>query len=110
MKSEDLKNIVKEKYGKIAEQISTEESCCCSSSCCGPQVDYAIFSENYESKDGYNSDADLNLGCGIPTDFADIKKVTMFWILGAVPGMIVLSPMLLLEKRERLLDLILLMK
>ena len=73
MNKEDLKKIVKEKYGKIAEQSSVEKSSCCSSSCCGPQVDYTVFSENYESKDGYNPDADLNLGCGIPTDYAGIK-------------------------------------
>lgn len=73
MKAEDLKQIVKEKYGKIAEQNNSGQSSCCSSSCCGPQVDYTVFSENYESKEGYNRDADMNLGCGIPTDFAGIR-------------------------------------
>ena len=86
MKSEDLKSIVKEKYGKIAEQNGSEGSCCCCSSCCGPQVDYTVFSENYESKDGYNPDADLNLGCGIPTDFADIKKGDHVLDLGSGAG------------------------
>lgn len=86
MKAEDLKSIVKEKYGKIAEQNGSEGSCCCSSSCCGPQVDYTVFSENYESKDGYNPDADLNLGCGIPTDFADIKKGDHVLDLGSGAG------------------------
>jgi arsenite methyltransferase len=85
MKSEELKSIVKEKYGKIAEQ-SSEQSSCCSSSCCGPQVDYTVFSENYESKEGYNPDADLNLGCGIPTDFADIKKGDHVLDLGSGAG------------------------
>jgi arsenite methyltransferase len=85
MKSEELKNIVKEKYGKIAEQ-SSEQSSCCSSSCCGPQVDYTVFSENYETKEGYNPDADLNLGCGIPTDFAEIKKGDHILDLGSGAG------------------------
>jgi len=85
MKSEELKSIVKEKYGKIAEQ-SSKQSSCCSSSCCGPQVDYTVFSENYESKEGYNPDADLNLGCGIPTDFAGIKKGDHVLDLGSGAG------------------------
>jgi ubiquinone/menaquinone biosynthesis C-methylase UbiE len=80
------KEIVKEKYGKIAEQSNSEKSSCCSSSCCGPQVDYTVFSENYESKEGYNPDADLNLGCGIPTDYAGIKKGNHVLDLGSGAG------------------------
>lgn len=86
MKSEKLKSIVREKYGKIAEQSVSEGSCCCGSSCCGPQVDYTVFSENYETKEGYNPDADLNLGCGIPTDFADLKKGEYVLDLGSGAG------------------------
>jgi len=85
MRSEELKKVVKEKYGKIAEQ-SLEHSSCCGPSCCGPQVDYTVFSENYEAKDGYNPDADLNLGCGIPTDFTDIKKGDHVLDLGSGAG------------------------
>ena len=86
MKAEDLKQIVKEKYGKIAEQSNSEQSSCCSSSCCGPQVDYTVFSENYSSKEGYNPDADLNLGCGIPTDYAGIKRGDHVLDLGSGAG------------------------
>jgi SAM-dependent methyltransferase len=82
----DLKEIVKEKYGKIAEQSNTAQSSCCGPSCCGPQVDYTVFSENYESKEGYNPDADLNLGCGIPTDYAGIKKGDHVLDLGSGAG------------------------
>lgn len=85
MKAEDLKLIVKEKYGKIAEQ-NTDTSGCCGSSCCGSDVDYSIFSESYEQKEGYNPDADLNLGCGIPTDFAGIKKGDHVLDLGSGAG------------------------
>lgn len=86
MKSEELKNIVKEKYGKIAEQNKEEKSCCCGSSCCGPEVDYTVFSENYVNKEGYNPDADLNLGCGIPTDYAGIKEGDHVLDLGSGAG------------------------
>lgn len=86
MKAKDLKQIVKEKYGKIAEQSNSEKSSCCSSPCCGPEVDYTVFSENYESKEGYNPDADLNLGCGIPTDYAGIRKGDHILDLGSGAG------------------------
>lgn len=85
MKTEDIKIIVREKYGKIAEQ-DTDTTGCCGSSCCGSDVDYSIFSENYERKDGYNPDADLNLGCGIPTDFAGIRKGDNVLDLGSGAG------------------------
>jgi arsenite methyltransferase len=86
MKAEDLKQIVKEKYGKIAEQSNSGQSSCCSSSCCGPAVDYTVFSENYEKKEGYNPDADLNLGCGIPTEYAHIKTGDTVIDLGSGAG------------------------
>lgn len=82
----DAKKIVKEKYGKIAEQSSNEKSSCCSTSCCGPEVDYTVFSENYKEMEGYNPDADLNLGCGIPTNFAQIKKGDHVLDLGSGAG------------------------
>ncbi len=82
----DAKEIVKEKYGKIAEQSNTVQSSCCGTSCCGQQVDYTVFSENYESKEGYNPHADLNLGCGIPTDYAGIKKGDHVLDLGSGAG------------------------
>ncbi len=85
MRSEELKKVVKEKYGKIAGK-SPDQSCCCGTSCCGPQVDYTVFSENYESVEGYNPDADLNLGCGIPTDFAGIKEGDHVLDLGSGAG------------------------
>jgi arsenite methyltransferase len=86
MKAEELKQIVKDKYGKIAEQSNTENLSCCSTSCCGPEVDYTIFSENYKEKEGYNPEADLNLGCGIPTDFAGIKNGDQILDLGSGAG------------------------
>lgn len=82
----DAKEIVKEKYGKIAMQSNENQSSCCGSSCCGPQVDYTVFSENYENKEGYNPDADMNLGCGIPTDFAQIKEGDHILDLGSGAG------------------------
>ncbi|HEX2969604.1 MAG TPA: arsenite methyltransferase [Bacteroidales bacterium] len=85
MKASDLKSIVKEKYGKIALQDNTGNSCCTGSPCCGA-TDYTVFSEKYDAKEGYNPDADLNLGCGIPTDFAGIKQGDKILDLGSGAG------------------------
>ena len=86
MKADELKLIVKEKYGKIALDNRSENSCCGSSSCCGPGVDYSVFSEKYDKKVGYNPEADMNLGCGIPTDFAQIKAGDHILDLGSGAG------------------------
>lgn len=86
MDSEALKKVVKEKYGMIAVQASNDASCCCGPSCCSTGADYTVFSESYDKKEGYNSDADLNLGCGIPTDFANIKPGNHVLDLGSGAG------------------------
>jgi ubiquinone/menaquinone biosynthesis C-methylase UbiE len=86
MKAEDLKFVVKEKYGEIAKQskIQNETSCCGVGGCCS--VDYTIFSESYDKLKGYNPDADLGLGCGIPTQFALIKEGDWVLDLGSGAG------------------------
>jgi arsenite methyltransferase len=87
MKTVDIKEIVKEKYSEIALQTKKEnETSCCGvgSGCCG--VDYTIFSENYEKLKGYNSDADLGLGCGLPTEYAKIKEGDTVIDLGSGAG------------------------
>jgi SAM-dependent methyltransferase len=83
----DVKEIVKEKYSEIAQQSkqANETSCCGSTGCCG-DVDYTIFSESYDKLDGYNPDADLGLGCGIPTEFAHIKAGDTVIDLGSGAG------------------------
>jgi ubiquinone/menaquinone biosynthesis C-methylase UbiE len=82
----DIKEIVKEKYNRIALQSRKEnETSCCGAGGCS-DLDYTIFSENYEKLDGYNPDADLGLGCGIPTQFAQIKKGDTVLDLGSGAG------------------------
>lgn len=49
-------------------------------------MDYTIFSENYESLQGYNKDADLGLGCGIPTEYAGIQHGHHVLDLGSGAG------------------------
>ncbi|MDP4266201.1 MAG: arsenite methyltransferase [Bacteroidota bacterium] len=86
-KKVNIKDIVKEKYGEIARQSKeqNETSCCGSGGCCG-DVDYTIFSDDYSKLQGYNPEADLGLGCGIPTQFANIKKGDSVLDLGSGAG------------------------
>lgn len=87
MKAEDLKQVVQEKYGEIASQskLMNQSSCCGSTSCCG-DMDYTIFSDDYTGQVGYNPEADLGLGCGIPTQFAAITKGDHVLDLGSGAG------------------------
>ena len=87
LEADQLKEIVKEKYGAIASQSKeqNQSSCCGTTSCCG-DVDYTIFSEDYSKNQGYDPDADLGLGCGIPTDFAGIKEGDHILDLGSGAG------------------------
>ena len=87
MNAKDLKLVVKEKYREIASQTrqQNESSCCGASGCCST-VDYTVFSESYNDLEGYNPDADLGLGCGIPTQFAGIKKGDHVLDLGSGAG------------------------
>lgn len=83
---EDLKKIVRRAYGEIA----TKSDGCCSTTCCGVSEtsaqDYTIFAEDYSKLEGYNPDADLKLGCGVPTEFAAIKDGDVVVDLGSGAG------------------------
>lgn len=85
--SEDLKQIVKEKYSQIAEQSKSENetSCCGATSCCST-IDYTIMSEDYSNLKGYAAEADLGLGCGLPTEAALIKEGDTVIDLGSGAG------------------------
>jgi len=81
-----LKELVKQKYSEIALQDKeTNQSSCCGSGGCSTEV-YNIMSEGYEQLEGYNPDADLGLGCGLPTQFARIKKGDVVIDLGSGAG------------------------
>lgn len=86
MDTTKLKQTVIDQYGEIAKQsIKQNLSSCCGAGTCST-VDYAIFSENYNQLEGYLPDADLGLGCGLPTQFAEIKKGDIIVDLGSGAG------------------------
>ena len=85
-KEEKIKEMVKQKYSEIALQNRETNSCsCCGSGSCSTEV-YNIMNEDYKDLDGYNPDADLGLGCGLPTQFAKIKKGDVVIDLGSGAG------------------------
>jgi arsenite methyltransferase len=83
---EQLKKLVRQRYSSIALQDKeTNQSSCCGSSSCSTEV-YNIMSDDYSQMEGYNPDADLGLGCGLPTQFAKIKKGDVVIDLGSGAG------------------------
>ena len=85
--SEQLKELVKEKYGQIADQSKAQnETSCCGATCGCSTVDYTIMADDYSKLAGYVQDADLGLGCGLPTEFALIKPGDTVVDLGSGAG------------------------
>jgi SAM-dependent methyltransferase len=81
-----MKEIVRQKYTEIARQDkATNESSCCGSGCCSTEV-ATIMSDDYSTLEGYAPDADLGLGCGLPTEFAKMKTGDVVIDLGSGAG------------------------
>ncbi|NJK98216.1 MAG: arsenite methyltransferase [Bacteroidetes bacterium] len=86
MNAEDLKLIVKEKYGEIAMQANPgAASCCGTSGCCG-ELEFSMIGDEYNNIEGHVKEADLGLGCGIPTQYAGINKGDHILDLGCGAG------------------------
>ena len=81
-----LKEIVRQKYSEIALQDKeTNLSSCCGAGSCSTEV-YNIMADDYTKLEGYNPDADLGLGCGLPTQYAKITKGDIVIDLGSGAG------------------------
>ena len=82
--AEQLKSVVREKYSEIALQ----DKGCNEASCCGVGTPgtYTIMADSYTELEGYNPDADLGLGCGLPTQFAHIQPGDTVLDLGSGAG------------------------
>jgi ubiquinone/menaquinone biosynthesis C-methylase UbiE len=82
----EIKDLVKQKYSEIALQDKdANQRACCGSGGCSTEV-YNIMTDDYTAIEGYNPDADLGLGCGLPTEFAKIKKGDVVIDLGSGAG------------------------
>jgi len=81
-----VKNMVRQKYSEIALQDKeSNQSSCCGSGCCSTDASN-IMTDDYSQLEGYNPDADLGLGCGLPTQFAKIKTGDVVIDLGSGAG------------------------
>ena len=89
MATEDLKENIKEHYAKIA---ASGNSCCgpncgCSSAGTDEQLLSVLMSDEYTNVDEQIvTAADLGLGCGTPTAFADLKPGMTVLDLGSGAG------------------------
>lgn len=84
--SDKLKNIVREKYTQIANQDKAlNQSSCCGAGGSSAEV-YNIMTDDYSDLQGYNQEADLGLGCGLPTQFAKIQPGDTVIDLGSGAG------------------------
>jgi len=83
---QELKEMVRQKYSEIALQDKeTNAASCCGAGGCSTEV-YNIMSDDYSTLEGYNPDADLGLGCGLPTQFAQIRPGDVVIDLGSGAG------------------------
>ncbi len=83
---QEQKDIVKETYTRIAQQSTDENrSSCCGAGGCSTEV-YNIMTDDYSDVAGYKAEADLGLGCGLPTQFAHIKPGNTVLDLGSGAG------------------------
>jgi ubiquinone/menaquinone biosynthesis C-methylase UbiE len=81
-----LKELVRQKYSAIAlQEKEVNQTSCCGSGCCSGDV-YNVMTDDYSQLAGYNADADLGLGCGLPTQFAQIRNGDVVIDLGSGAG------------------------
>jgi arsenite methyltransferase len=80
---EQLKQIVKDKYSQIVEENAPG---CCGSGCGCGVIDDVAMAEDYSKLEGYVAGADFGLGCGLPTEYAQIKEGNIVVDLGSGAG------------------------
>jgi arsenite methyltransferase len=88
MTNEEVKQAVREQYGRIAQ---TGSSCCGPNCGCGSESDEQVLSlmmnDEYTHVDErIIAAADLGLGCGTPTAFADLRSGMTVLDLGSGAG------------------------
>ena len=81
-----IKQTVRAKYAEIAQQDRADNAAsCCGSGGCSTEV-YNIMTDDYSKLEGHVDEADLGLGCGLPTQFAGIKPGDTVLDLGSGAG------------------------
>ena len=87
---DNLKELVRSKYSEIAEKSTAgmDAGCCgpSASDCCDPVGNSISMAESYTDLVGYQPEADLKLGCGIPVEFAGLEPGQNVLDLGSGAG------------------------
>lgn len=88
MNNNDKKELVKQRYSELALNSNPSQgSCGCGTNPTQPsKKTFTIMSEDYSQLKGYEADADLGVGCGLPTEYADIKEGDTVVDLGSGAG------------------------
>jgi arsenite methyltransferase len=82
---DEVRAMVQESYGAIAREAGS----CCAPSCCGPETTPDgpnVIGDAYDGVAGRFAEADLNLGCGVPTQYAALKRGETVLDLGSAAG------------------------
>ena len=84
--SEEVKKMVNKKYSEIARKSikTNQQKCCCSDK--SVTFDFSIMADDYRNIEGYVPGADLGLGCGLPTEFSQMKEGNTVLDLGSGAG------------------------
>jgi arsenite methyltransferase len=84
---DETRALVRERYAAVAREA---ESCCGPASCgCGPEMapdGLNVIGDAYAGVAGHLADADLNLGCGVPTRHAALRPGETVLDLGSGAG------------------------
>ena len=81
-KAEELRTLVREQYGAVAQK----DTSCCGTTSVNAADAFNIIGDAYKSVEGYVAEADLGLGCGVPTEHAGIKPGHTVLDLGSGAG------------------------
>ena len=79
----EIKAAVREKYAALA---STSEDGSRGPACCG-DLEVSMIGDEYTGVEGYVAEADLGLGCGLPTEVANLQAGDVVLDLGAGAGL-----------------------
>jgi SAM-dependent methyltransferase len=92
MKGQQIKEEVKERYGKIALAGKSSEGCCAPSECCGSGSETSLIqiakNIGYDAKEleSVPEASILGVGCGAPVNFADIREGEVVVDIGSGGG------------------------
>lgn len=84
MNTEEIKLEIKKSYGDIANG-NIQAGCCADAGCCTTN-EFSTMTEDYNHVEGYQKEADLSLGCGLPTEIANIHEGDTVIDLGSGAG------------------------